>query len=59
MQDTAARHAAETLLAEHKANTRFKPFGESQGPASIADAYDIQQQFVGLLRAQHGDIIRL
>ena len=57
MQETAARHAAERLLAEHKANTQFKPFDRQQGPASIADAYDIQQQFVGLLRAEYGDPI--
>jgi 2-keto-4-pentenoate hydratase len=57
MQETAARHAAEMLLAEHKANTPFKPFDRPQGPATIADAYDIQRQFVGLLRAEHGDPI--
>jgi 2-keto-4-pentenoate hydratase len=57
MQETAARHAAEMLLGEHKANTPFRPFDRPQGPATIADAYDIQQQFVGLLRAEHGDPI--
>jgi 2-keto-4-pentenoate hydratase len=57
MQETEARHAAEMLLAEHKANTQFKPFDRAQGPSTIVDAYDIQQQFVGLLRAAHGDPI--
>jgi 2-keto-4-pentenoate hydratase len=57
MQETAARHAAERLLAEHKANTQFGPFNRTQGPSTIADAYDIQHQFVGLLRAEHGDPI--
>lgn len=57
MQETAARHAAEMLVAEHKANTQFRPFDRAQGPATIADAYDIQRQFVGLLRAEHGDPI--
>ena len=57
MEDTAARHAAETLLAEHKANVPFKPFGPRQGPATISDAYDIQQKFVGLLRSEHGDVM--
>ena len=57
MQETAARRAAETLLAEHKANAIFKPFGPQQGPATISDAYDIQQKLVGLLRSAHGDAI--
>src|ERR1700733_2845768 len=57
MQETAARHAADMLLAEHKANTPFKPFDQLQGPANVSDAYDIQQYYVGLLRAEHGDPI--
>ncbi len=57
MEETAARHAAEMLLAEHKANTIFKPFDRLRGPATVSDAYDIQDQFVGLLRAEHGDTI--
>jgi 2-keto-4-pentenoate hydratase len=57
MEATAARHAAGMLLAEHRANTPFKPFDRLQGPATISDAYDIQQHYVGLLRAEHGDPI--
>jgi 2-keto-4-pentenoate hydratase len=57
MQETAARHAADMLLAEHKANTQFKPFDRLQGPANISDAYDIQQHYVGLLRAEYGNPI--
>jgi 2-keto-4-pentenoate hydratase len=57
MKDTAARHAAETLLAEHKTGVRFKPFGPRQGAATILEAYDIQQKFVELLRSEHGDTI--
>jgi 2-keto-4-pentenoate hydratase len=57
MQEAAACHAAEMLLAEHRANTTFKPFDRLRGPAIVADAYDIQQKFVGLLRAEHGDTI--
>jgi 2-keto-4-pentenoate hydratase len=55
MEDIAARRAAETLLAEHKANVRFKPFGTPDGPAAIQDAYDIQERYVALLRSEYGD----
>jgi 2-keto-4-pentenoate hydratase len=57
MQETAARHAADMLLAEHKANAQFKPFDRQQGPANVSDAYDIQRHYVGLLRTEHGDPI--
>lgn len=55
MEDTAARRAAETLLAEHSANTRFRTLAPPDGPATIGDAYDIQDKFVALLRAKHGE----
>jgi 2-keto-4-pentenoate hydratase len=57
MEESAARHAAETLLAEHKANAPFRPFGPPHGPVAIADAYDIQQKFVALLRAEQGELV--
>jgi len=57
MKDIAARRAAELLLAEHKANIRFKPLGEPDRPATISDAYDIQERFVALLRGKHGDAV--
>jgi 2-keto-4-pentenoate hydratase len=57
MEEIAARRAAETLLAEHKANTTFKPLGPPLAPGTIADAYDIQQKFVALLRAEQGEAI--
>src|SRR6516164_5917457 len=57
MEETAARCAAEKLLAEHKAGTRFEAFRAQDGPAVIADAYDIQDRFVALLRPAHGDTI--
>ena len=57
MEDIAAQRAADTLLAEHKANAIFKRFGPQQSPATVSDAYDIQQKFVRLLRSEHGDII--
>jgi 2-keto-4-pentenoate hydratase len=55
MEDIAARRAAESLLAEHKANIRFRPLGPPDGPATISDAYDIQERYVALLRSEHGE----
>lgn len=57
MDDIAARRAAETLLAAHKANVQFKALGPPDRPAIVSDAYDIQQRFVTLLRGQHGDAV--
>src|ERR1700716_108931 len=57
MEDIAARRAAESLLAEHKANARFRPLGPPDGPATIPDAYDIQERYVALLRSEHGDAV--
>src|ERR1700730_13235496 len=57
MQDIAARRAAETLFAEHRANVTFKPLGQPDRPASISDAYDIQERYVALLRGEHGDAV--
>jgi 2-keto-4-pentenoate hydratase len=54
MEDTAAQRAAEGLIAAHKAGTQFKTL---PGLASMADAYDIQDKYVPLLRAVHGDPI--
>src|SRR6059058_3261102 len=57
MEDIVARRAAEALLAEHKANVRFRTIGPPDGPASISDAYDIQERYVALLRGEHGDAV--
>jgi 2-keto-4-pentenoate hydratase len=57
MKDIAARSAAEKLLAEHKAGARFRTLGPPEGPATIADAYDIQDKYVGLLQREHGDAV--
>ena len=57
MEGPAARSAAETLIAEHAANSTFKPLGAPDRPATISDAYDIQQRFVTLLQSQHGDAV--
>jgi len=57
MDDIAAGHAADTLVAEHKANRKFKPLAPPAAPAAIADAYDIQEKYVALLRGEHGDAI--
>src|SRR5689334_7487551 len=55
MEETAARRAAETLVAEHNANTRFRTLAPPEGPATISDAYDIQDKYVTLLRGKLGD----
>jgi 2-keto-4-pentenoate hydratase len=57
MDDIAAGRAAETLLAAHKANQQFKRLAAPAAPATIADAYDIQQKYAALLRGQHGNAI--
>ena len=57
MEDIAASHAAEWLLSEHKADRRFKTFGPPDAPATIADAYDIQDKYVALLQPEHGGIV--
>jgi 2-keto-4-pentenoate hydratase len=57
MESVAARRAAEALLAEHKANQRFTSLGPPASPATISDAYDIQEQYVSLLRGEHGDTV--
>ncbi len=57
MEELAARRAAETLLAEHQANTRFRTLGPPDGPATISDAYDIQDRYVALLRGKHGEAV--
>src|SRR5258705_3497849 len=57
MEDIAARRAAEALLAEHKADVRFRSLGPPDGPTTIPDAYDIQERYVALLRNEHGDAV--
>jgi 2-keto-4-pentenoate hydratase len=57
MDDLAAGRAADTLLAEHKANSTFSPLAPPDKPATIPDAYDIQERYVALLRGQHGDAV--
>ena len=55
MEDIAAGRAAESLLAAHKANLRFKPLSPPDRPATISDAYEIQERYVALLRSENGD----
>ena len=57
MEDLAARRAAEMLLAAHKANARFASLGPPDKPATVSDAYDIQDRYVALLRGEHGDAV--
>jgi 2-keto-4-pentenoate hydratase len=55
MEDIAAERAAEWLLAEHRAGHRFKALGPPAAPATISDAYDIQEKYVALLRRGNGE----
>jgi 2-keto-4-pentenoate hydratase len=55
MEYLAAKRAANTLLAAHRENVRFRTIGPPDGPASISDAYDIQERYVALLRGENGD----
>jgi 2-keto-4-pentenoate hydratase len=57
MEDIAARRAAQSLIAAHKANVQFKSLGPPDKPATISDAYDIQDRYVALLRSEHGDAV--
>ncbi len=54
MEEIAARRAADLLLAQHKANQRFTAFGPPDAPATITDAYDIQDRYVAFLQGEHG-----
>jgi 2-keto-4-pentenoate hydratase len=55
MEDIAAERAAEWLLAEHQARHRFTTLAPPAAPVTIADAYDIQDRYVALLRRGHGE----
>ena len=57
MEDIAARRAAEALLAAHESNVRFEPLGPPHRPATISDAYDIQDRYVAHLRNKQGDVV--
>ena len=55
MEDTAAKRAAEWLLTEHQTGHRFATLAPPAAPASISDAYDIQDKYVALLRRGGGE----
>src|SRR5262249_10135831 len=57
MEEAAARRAADALLNEHKTGVQFKTLDPRHGLSSMADAYDIQDKYVELLRAEHGNAI--
>ncbi|MBA2402360.1 MAG: fumarylacetoacetate hydrolase family protein [Bradyrhizobium sp.] len=57
MEEIAARRAAQSLLAAHKANVQFISLGPPDKPATIVDAYDIQDRYVALLRSEHGEAV--
>jgi 2-keto-4-pentenoate hydratase len=55
MEEAAARRAAEALFNEHKTGAKFKTLDPSTGLASIADAYDIQDRYVALMKPEQGE----
>jgi 2-keto-4-pentenoate hydratase len=55
MEQATARRAAEALFNEHKTGARFSTFDTTYGLAAMPDAYDIQDQYVALLRPANGD----
>lgn len=55
MEEFAAQRAAEWLLAEHKAGHRFMTLSPPAAPATISDAYDIQDRYVALQRRESGE----
>ena len=55
MEDIAAQRAAEWLLAEHQARHRFTTLGPPAAPATVSDAYDIQDNYMALLRRGNGE----
>ena len=57
MEDIAARRAAQSLLAAHRANVQFKTLSPPDKPATISDAYDFQDRYVALLHGEHGDAV--
>lgn len=54
MEDIAAQRAAEWLVAEHLAGHRFVTLGPPAAPATVSDAYDIQDRYVALLSRENG-----
>src|SRR5260370_19242918 len=55
MEDIAARRAAESLLAEHKANVRFRPLGPPDEPATISYAVFCLKKKNNNVRSEHKD----
>jgi 2-keto-4-pentenoate hydratase len=55
MEQIAAQRAAEALVGAHDINAQFKPLSMPDRPATIPDAYDIQERYVALLRDRLGN----
>jgi 2-keto-4-pentenoate hydratase len=55
MENITAQRAAEWLLAEHRAGHRFTTLSQPAAPATITDAYDVQDKYVALLRQERGE----
>jgi len=55
MEEIAARRAAEWLFAEHQTGHSFTTLEPPIAPATISDAYDIQDKYVALLQERNGE----
>jgi 2-keto-4-pentenoate hydratase len=55
MEAATARRAAEALFDAHKTGVQFKTLDAAYGLKSMADAYDIQDHYVALLRPGAGE----
>jgi 2-keto-4-pentenoate hydratase len=55
MEEATARRAAEALFDAHKTGVQFKTLDAAYGLKSMADAYDVQDHYVALLRKAAGE----
>ena len=57
MEHIAAQRAAESLFGAHGINAQFKPLDLPDRPATIPDAYDIQERYVAMLGDKFGNAV--
>lgn len=55
-EGNAAKRATEKPLAQRTANAQFKRLRPIGGPATVSDAYDVQQKYEAFLHGEYGNI---